>query len=685
LGTRGFAKQSVAFGFVLVLLAPLQTPTLASEQADDQPEAQWTPELVLKVKPVGSVRVSPDGGKVAYVVGEASIEGEKSEWVSHIHVSNTDGSDSFQLTRGEKSASFPSWSPDGRYIAFLSSRGSEKSNIWRILVNGGEAERITDEKGGVSVFEWSPDLSQIAFLMPEPETEEEEKAKKEKRDQRVIDEDLKMTDLYVVSLERSEGGYPVRKLTKSEFSVGSFRGGGRGGIDWSPNGKSIVFTPLPTPKFNDWTQADISVVDVESSVIRSLVSSSAAEFWPLYSPDENWIAYVATDDPPTWGITYRVYVIRASGGEPRALAKTHDQLSTLLGWSQDGSSLLVSETHRTVRRLVSLPLNGGSPIFLTPQDRMTNRAALNRTGTHIGFTSEAPDVPSEAFVSSATNFLPTQVSWVQDLPNLPIGRTEVIQWKSFDGMPIEGLLTYPVGYQQGTRVPLLTIVHGGPAGAFSQRFIGQRGAYPIAAFAARGYAILRCNVRGSAGYGRDFRYANYEDWGGGDYQDIMTGVDHVIEMGVADPERLGIMGWSYGGFMTSWIITQSDRFKAASVGAGITNLMSFTGTADIPGFVPDYFRGEFWDVFDKWASHSAMFNIKGVATPTLIQHGEQDRRVPISQGYELYNALKRQGLEVKMVVYPRQPHGIQEPKLQLDAMKRNLEWFDQWLMEKSNE
>jgi len=165
----------------------------------------------------------------------------------------------------------------------------------------------------------------------------------------------------------------------------------------------------------------------------------------------------------------------------------------------------------------------------------------------------------------------------------------------------------------------------------------------------------------------------------------MTGVDYVIEMGVADPERLGVMGWSYGGFMTSWIITQSDRFKAASVGAGITNLMSFTGTADIPGFVPDYFRGEFWDVFDKWASHSAMFNIKGVATPTLIQHGEQDRRVPISQGYELYNALKRQGLEVKMVVYPRQPHGIQEPKLQLDAMKRNLEWFDQWLMEKSNE
>jgi dipeptidyl aminopeptidase/acylaminoacyl peptidase len=240
-------------------------------------------------------------------------------------------------------------------------------------------------------------------------------------------------------------------------------------------------------------------------------------------------------------------------------------------------------------------------------------------------------------------------------------------------------LTYPVDYETGTRVPLLVIVHGGPAGVFVQSFIARRGAYPIAAFASRGYAVLRCNVRGSSGYGRDFRYANYEDWGGGDYRDIMSGVDHIVQMGVADPDRLGVMGWSYGGYMTSWIITQTDRFKAASVGAGVTNLMSFTGTADIPGFIPDYFGGEYWDVFDRWRSHSAMFNVKGVSTPTLIQHGERDDRVPISQGYELYNALLRQGVTVKMVVYPRQPHGIGEPKLQLDAMKRNLDWFERWI------
>jgi dipeptidyl aminopeptidase/acylaminoacyl peptidase len=186
-------------------------------------------------------------------------------------------------------------------------------------------------------------------------------------------------------------------------------------------------------------------------------------------------------------------------------------------------------------------------------------------------------------------------------------------------------------------------------------------------------------VRGSGGYGRDFRHANKADWGGGDYRDIMSGVDSLVAQGIADPERMGVMGWSYGGYMTSWIITQTKRFKAASVGAGVTNLMSFAGTADIPSFIPDYFGGEYWDVFDRWRNHSAMFNVKGVSTPTLIQHGDADLRVPISQGYEFYNALKRQQVPVKMVVYPRQPHGIQEPKMLQDAMQRNLDWFDHWI------
>jgi dipeptidyl aminopeptidase/acylaminoacyl peptidase len=203
--------------------------------------------------------------------------------------------------------------------------------------------------------------------------------------------------------------------------------------------------------------------------------------------------------------------------------------------------------------------------------------------------------------------------------------------------------------------------------------------YPLAAFTSRGYAILRPNPRGSSGYGQKFRFANIKDWGGGDYQDLMTGVDHVIKMGVADPDRLGVMGWSYGGFMTSWVVTQTKRFKAASVGAGVTNLMSFIGTADIPSFIPDYFGSQPWENLEVYRTHSAMFNMKGVVTPTLVQHGEADERVPISQGYEFYNALKVQNVPTRMIVLPRMPHGPNEPKMVLKAKQTNLEWFDKYV------
>jgi dipeptidyl aminopeptidase/acylaminoacyl peptidase len=289
------------------------------------------------------------------------------------------------------------------------------------------------------------------------------------------------------------------------------------------------------------------------------------------------------------------------------------------------------------------------------------------------------DAPQEAFVLLPGSGI-RQISTANaERAKIPVGKTEVIKWKSTDGREIEGLLTYPVGYVRGTKVPFILNIHGGPAGVFQQSYIGGRGSYPIATFSSRGYAILRPNPRGSSGYGTEFRRANIKDWGGGDYRDLMTGVDKVIAMGVADPNRLGVMGWSYGGYMTSTIITKTKRFKAASAGAPVTNLMSFTTTADIPGFIPDYFGGQYWEAPDVYAKHSAMFNIKGATTPTLIQHGEADVRVPISQGYELYNALKAQGVPTRMIVLPRMPHGPNEPKMQVAAMQSNLDWFDKYL------
>jgi len=244
---------------------------------------------------------------------------------------------------------------------------------------------------------------------------------------------------------------------------------------------------------------------------------------------------------------------------------------------------------------------------------------------------------------------------------------------------IEGLLAYPAQYESGKRYPLVLMLHGGPAGVFKEGFSASPDVYPVAAFAARGYAVLRPNPRGSAGYGKAFRVANAKDWGGMDFKDVMSGVDHVIRIGLADPDRLGVMGWSYGGYLTAWTITQTQRFKAASVGAGVVDLTSNSGTTDIPGWSPQNLGAEHWQDPSLYRARSPISHVAAVSTPTMILHGESDIRVPISQGHEFYSALKRRGIPAVMVTYPRMPHGPEEPKQLLDIMTRDLDWFDRYL------
>jgi len=645
---------------------------LFSFVAASQAQSAWTSELELKVKTVGAVRVSPDGKKVVYTVSSPVMAPDKSEFVTQIWLANTDGSDPVQLTYAEKSSDNPRWSPDGKMLAFTSGRGG-KTNLYVLRLAGGESEQLTDVKSGVGNFAWSPDGARIAFVMRDALTDEEEKNNKGKDDWKWIDENVKVNRLNVVNVQKDANGKrDLRALTKEGNIEGDF--------DWSPDGKTIVFTRTRTPKVDYWPSADLFAVDVTSGTIRTLAGTNAAESGPMFSPDGKSISFLVSDDPPRWAGYRRIAVIPAEGGAPRLLAETFDAQPGVMDWSNDGKGLYFLETRGTVSRLATIDVASGAITDLNKGNEVLGAVSLNNSRSMIGFTMQSSDKAPEAFVTSVQNFAPVQVSRANaDLPKLPLGKTEVVKWKSKDGQEIEGLLTYPVGYKQGTRVPLLLMIHGGPAGVFTQSFIAGRGPYPIASFASSGYASLRPNPRGSSGYGQKFRFANIKDWGGGDYQDLMTGVDHVIAMGVADPERLGVMGWSYGGFMTSWVITQTKRFKAASVGAAVTNLMSFIGTADIPSFIPDYFGGQPWENLEIYRTHSAMFNAKGVSTPTLIQHGEADERVPISQGYEFYNALKVQNVPVRMITFPRMPHGLNEPKMVLKSKQTNMEWFEKYL------
>ena len=242
------------------------------------------------------------------------------------------------------------------------------------------------------------------------------------------------------------------------------------------------------------------------------------------------------------------------------------------------------------------------------------------------------------------------------------------------------MLTYPLNYEQGKKYPLILNIHGGPAGVFTQTFLaGNQSLYPIASFAEMGYAVLRPNPRGSSGYGVEFRLANQRDWGGDDYKDLMAGVDYVIKMGLADSSKLGVCGWSYGGFMSSWVVGHTDRFKAASIGAPVVDLLSQDYSDDIPGFLTSYMRKEPWDDYEVYSTHSPLHFIQNVKTPVLLQHGEADIRVPYSQGVMFYNALKRRNLVVRLLSLPRQPHGPNEPKMILEVMQTNVEWFEKYL------
>jgi len=636
--------------------------------------SRWTPELQLKTRVVGSPRVSPDGKRVVYTVNEAMMAPDRSEFVTQIWLATTDGKENFQITFGEKSSTNPKWSPDGNSIAFTSNRKDNKNNLYVLRLNGGEAEPLTDVKSGVSNFAWSPDGRWLAFTMADAKTEDEEKNDKGKNDFRWADENFKMTRLYVIPVQKDANGKrEPRKLTTENYNVGGF--------DWAPDGTRIVFNHTKTPGANDWTTSDVSIVEIPGGKVKIFANTAAAEDSAIFSPDGKSIAMTVTDIPPRWAQSGLIQIYSVSGAPPpRTLAASFDGQPNLAGWSADSKRLYFSEAKGTGTQIYAIDVAANRLEEIKASPAVYTGIDLNATGTMFGFVRQTSDSPPEVFVASVSNLSPIQVSKANtDLKMPAIGKTEVVRWKSTDGRDIEGLLTYPVGYKAGQKVPLILNIHGGPAGVFQQTFIGGRGAYPLASFASHGFAILRPNPRGSSGYGTEFRRANIKDWGGADYQDLMTGVDKAIAMGVADPQRLGVMGWSYGGFMTSWIVTQTHRFKAASAGAPVTNLMSFNGTADIPAFVPDYFGGQFWEGMDTYQKHSPMFNVKGVTTPTMIQHGEADIRVPISQGYEFYNALKAQGVPTRMLVLPRQPHGPNEPKMQLQAMQANLEWFEKYI------
>lgn len=640
--------------------------------AQDAAELRWTPEKSMEFRVVQQTAVSPDGSLVAFVVRTPVMEGEKSEYLSHIWLASSDGSSVRQFTQGEKSSTSPSFSPDGRWLAFSSSRGG-KNQVWAIPVDGGEARQVTDAESGAGGFSWSPDGSRIAYLMTDPETEEEKLRKKEKRDPIFVDQNFKYAHIYVARFEpdASEPAEATR-VTEGHFHVS--------GYDWSPDGATFAFGHQADPRLDEGARAsDISLVSSDGGgEVRPLVTLGGIDGSPRFSPDGRWVAFTSSGDTPQRVGLADVYVVAASGGEPRKLADSHDRSGGLMDWSRDGSGLFLQESRGTTRHLSFLPADGGDVRQITGGSGVMGAISMAAEADMMAFSWQETDTPVNVFVSPVSGYDPSRVTDLHADISMPtLGRTELLTWPSQDGLfEIEGLLTYPVDYDPDRQYPLILNVHGGPAGVYNQSFTGNASIYNIQYFAQEGYAVLRPNPRGSSGYGKDFRFANVRDWGYGDMDDLMAGVDEVIGMGVAHPDSLLLMGWSYGGYMTSFAVTRTDRFQAASMGAGLPNLVSMTTTTDIGEYIVAHMGGvEFWDDYEGYERHSAMYRIANVTTPTQVIHGENDLRVPFTQGQEFYRALGRLGVPTEMIVLPRTPHGPREPKLQMAVSPLILKWF----------
>jgi dipeptidyl aminopeptidase/acylaminoacyl peptidase len=630
---------------ILVLLLLLIVPSTAS--------AQLTPEQALSVRHLSDLNFSPDGRHLAFVVAEPP---KGSEHNSDLWLLETASRTIRQLTFSPRSDTSPRWSPAGQQLAFLSDREEEKTQIYLLPLAGGEAVRLTGGKNAIQSFEWSPDGLQIAFVAEDPKTESEEQKEKNKDDARVVDSGDHLRRLWVVDVESKQ----VRQLTGAKWRVGTAK--------WFPGGERILVSATDRPESDDETER-IYAVALSDGAMTLLDTPHGPFSMPAVSRDGKQIAYAAArNDGPS---PHDLYV--KTLGTDRTRNMTGDAVDRPVEhfvWLKDGTFLAsVASGFRNLfmriaadGRAQAVPGCNLNPSDFTVADD-GNVAFVGENATRL------PEIwlwKGSADPEKVTRFN-------ESGSGIALIQPELIQYKSFDGTTIEASLLKPAGYRENTRVPLVVLAHGGPTWNWSDRFDawGQL-------LASRGFAVLSPNVRGSTGYGQRFLESNRADWGGGDFKDVMAGVDYLIERGIADPNRLGIGGWSYGGYMAAWAVTQTNRFKAAVAGAGMSDLASEFGTEEKPAY-DRWFYGLPYEGLDKFVRNSPIAYIKNARTPTLILQGEADTIDPIGQSQQLYRGLKYYGVKSELVLYPREGHGIREEKHQLDIYRRVITWFETYL------
>ena len=654
----------------LVLLLTVSLPLAAAAAGAHQP---FDADALLAVRTITDVDISPDGNAILYVVAEADRTANR--YRSYILKVPREGGVPLALTAEEGgSDSSPRWAPDGRRIAFLRERDGVPQ-LWSMQVDGKNAGALDTESLPVVSFEWAPDGKSIVYLAPDAPTGADAQPRTPVR---LVDQSLARQHLHTVNVETGRS----RRITSGAFAIESF--------SLSPDGRSLAVTRRPSLRTIDDYNTDVYVVGVADGTMRPLIERPGRDDTPKWSPDGRWIAFESTDGSLAEYANVDLFVVPAAGGTPRDVTPGFgERLYGFYGWTGDSQTLLFRARRGLTMQLFATDAAKGVVRPITGGDYVYDSFSVSRNGhARVAFVRTDTLHPKDLFVADLGNFEPRLlVSSNPDIGRYQGPRTQTVHWTGADGLNLEGLLARPaVCPPHGC--PLLAYLHGGPSGGFTVGFAPQVSAipvpltleaYPPQLFVARGYTVFMPNVRGGGGYGQSFRRANVGDWGGKDLADLLAGLDMLIKQGIADPERLGVMGWSYGGFLSAWAITQSDRFKAAVVGAGPTDLWSWYGTTDQPDQVEAYFGGPPWVNPGLYTARSATRAVERIHCPVLFQHSEHDEAVPLNQAEQLYRALKRRGVSTELAIYEGAGHDLTQPLQNLDVWRRALEWFDRWL------